>query len=1123
MRLFFFTAALLPTPALAAAILPAVAPAASSFAAPASLLVESLSEPFAEGIDAPHPRFSWSLAAADPSFRALSQAFYELEVATVAGAPPIWSSGAVPSPSTSLVAPPGLPALPASARLYWRVRATAAGDGAVPSAWSAPASFTTGAASWAGSVWVCGPRWDNLFRVSFRLPATVAAAGVASALAHVAGLGWHAVTFNGAPPPGPLGGRRKLDGGWTSFAQRVFYTTHDVTAALVDGENVLGVALGNGWFGDAGWYKRPPYGWPSATNGGGFSYAAPPLLRALLVVRLSNGSSFEVATTADGSGGAVVTTAVGPIVFDSLYDGETYDGRRAAALAGWDAPGFSPTPGDWLPVEAANNSTINPAVGAVLQAQPFEPTLRLTSAPPIDSWEAEPGAYVFDFGENGIGTVRWTFRGLDAGANVTMRFAEVLLHPPYGPANTSLYFDNLRNAHATDYYIATGSGVDVYEATFSWHGFRYAQVTGVPSPPALSDVLVVRQANAATPAASAAFPSRVLGKVAAMAVNTISSNLQGGPGSCGQRDERQFFTGDTQVSALTSMQHFRLRPLMYAWVLNALDDQNADGSIGYYLPTPIKDKRDGSPQWSTGFLTVAWQLMRLEGDVAGCRAVYPAVLRYIAFNEEKYTAAVKACGNFSCYWDEWPSEWQQLGPDPDPHCFNAFGYIRDLQMAGDVAEGLGEAGDAAQLRARAAARTTEFHAVFFRPASAAYGLGTQTELSAGLWLRAPPTPEVAAAVFASLLATVEAAGGKQQAGIVGARFFYDVLAAYGRADVGVRILSDDSYPSFGFMAAGADNPEPSSTLWEIWSAHTGDPIMSSRNHLMFVSYATFLLRVACGVEPLGPGFSRGALVWPLGLGLLNGTQALLPHAAGAMATPRGAIEVAWSTLAPPAPGVAACGEGGEAPAPAWSYVHLGCGAAVNATISGVLFADFGTPAGACGAGGVPFSRDPACTSPNGTAAVQSLCVGKPNCSVPADIRFWGDPCAGTPKHLAVNVSCSGPPPAQPLVFLGSLAVAMPAGLPAVVRLPTFGRPLAVVVVTEGATGTPADPRVFSGGAFVPGVEGVAAAAVTPLDGPAGAVAVDVSVGSGAYRFTVWATSPAHGGRARRAEVAKRHG
>ena len=649
----------------------APAPAPSRLAAPHALQVESLAAP--EGLDAPSPRFSWLLSA-QPGARALAQYAYELQLAF--GATNFTTSQVV-SNATSLVSPPGLPPLPPSSRITWRVRAWEAA-GAAPSPLSAPASFTTGLAAWGGE-WVCGARGtENAFRAAFALPP--GGSPVALALAHVAGLGEHSVTLNGAPPPsGAQQQQRKLDGGWTSFKKRVLYTTHDLTGGLLAGENVLGVELGSSWFNARGWYAQPPYGWPSAANGGGFSYRAPPLLRVQLVLTLQNGTVLRQATS--GGGGAAAwqwLAADSPTTFDSLYDGETRDGRRAAALAGWDAPGFAPAAGDWLPVASASNASLNPAAGAALAAQAYEPVVRLTAATPATMWQPAPGTTVYDCGSNGVGVVRWTFRGLPAGSNVTLRYAEVLQHPPYGPADGSLYFDNLRNARATDYYAADGSGgEEVFEPLHTWHGFRYAQFSvqgggGGVAPPALTDVQCIRQGNAVAPGASAAFSLPVLGAIQQLATNTMVGSFQHGPGSCGNRDERQFFTGDTQVTAQASMQYFRLRALMAAWLQNGLTDQNEDGSIGFYLPTPIGDARTGSPQWSTGFLTVAWLLLRLEGDFASVAAAYPAIQRYLAFNERMYAQSVAKCGGLACYWPAWPSEWQQLGPSPNASCMNSM-------------------------------------------------------------------------------------------------------------------------------------------------------------------------------------------------------------------------------------------------------------------------------------------------------------------------------------------------------------------------------------------------------------------------------------------------------------------
>ena len=1076
------------------------------FRPPTALRVESLTT--AEGVDTISPRFSWSLEPLIPRARGLMQGAYEvcLSLTTISGAlgPYYWCSDRVYSGNTSLVVPAGIPMLPPSTRFYWTVRSWGLVQTDDPTLFSVPAVFTTGLpqTAWDGP-WVCGDRGaENVFRGTFQLP--VPPTSVSYVLAHVAGLGAHAVSFNGKPAGGNA--LRKLDGGWTKFARRVLYTTHDVTAALSpDGagaENVIGVSLGNSWYNDAGWYKQPPYGWPSAQNGGGFSYESPPLLRVQIVVMLLNGTELRLSTMS----GMVWLAARGPVTFDSLYDGETFDGRRAADIVGWDAPGFSPFVADWRPVVAAANLTINPALNARLDAQLYEPLQRLSSAPPLTMWSPEPGTTVYDFGSNGVGVVRWTFRGLPAESNVTMRYAEVMMHPPYGPSNGSLYFDNLRNARATDYYYADGTeDVEVYEPSFTWHGFRYAQVTGMPAPPALNDVAVVRQANAAAPGAAVAFAAPLLGVLQAMATNTMLGALQAGPGSCGQRDERQFFTGDTQVAAEALLQNFRTRALLASWLLGVLDDQNADGSVGFYLPTPVGDTRDGSPQWSTGVMTVAWLLLRLEGDVATCKTVYPSLVRYVAFNEVKYQAAITQCGSLACYWPEWPSEWQQVGPDPDPSAVNAFAYIRDLQMAAAVAEGVGAVSDAASFQARAASRLIEYHASFFKSATSSYGTGSQTELALALALGAPPTSEIVVAVLSTLLQSVIAAGMKQTAGIVGQRFLYEVLAAYGRADVGVRIFLDDTFPSFGFMAQGAGNPEPSSTVWEIWSAWNGDAIMSSRNHLMFSSYSTFLLRLAVGVEPRGNGYSDGALVWPVGFGLANDTQHLLPWSSGSMTTPRGTVDVSWTTIAPPVPSAdQTCGKADEADAGSMAYVTLSC-AEYNSTIAAIVFASFGHPSGSCS--GIPFAVNESCHAVNSSDIVTAACIGRADCSVPVDNKLFGDPCSGQKKWLAINVSCSGTPPPQPRAywrFLGTLRVTVPVNLPSVVRVPTFGLAAVAIVITEGAEKS-SDPLVFVDGAYVEGVVGVTGANITQMSGQSNAV-VDITIGSGSYSFTLWAAN-----------------
>lgn len=1063
---------------------------AITLAPPSSLLVESLTAP--DGVDATPPRFSWTLLPVSHNTRSAAQSAFELNVySDAAGASLMYGSGRVASNASSLVTLP-LPVLAASTRYYWRVRVWDGGAEG-PTTWSSVSTFSTGLfdpADWAPSVWVSGGTVNasmNLLRSSFLMPA---GARITSALLHVAGVGAHAAFVNGARAGNV---ESRLDGGVTHYPVRVLYTTRDVTAELVPGgENVLGVALGNFWYGDAGWYKRPPYPFPSAANGGGFSFAAPLQARVLLVVRFADGSTSRIATTSDGTWAG----ARGDVSFDSLYDGEDVDGLRRAALAGWAAPGFTPTPGDWSALQAAPTSA--PATNASLSSALYEPMMSVSETQALRKWEALDGSTVFDFGANDVGVVRWTLRGLDAGTRITARYAEVAQHPPYGPSDGSLYYGSLRNALQTDTFIAAGADVEVFEPTFTAHGFRYAQVWGLPASLPLSDAVAVRIHNAVPPGADVAFPATasVLAAVQAACVASIGSNLQGGPGSCGARDERQFFTGDTAVTVHASLQNFRLRALLASWARTGVDNQNEDGSIGYYLPTPNGDVRNGSPQWSTGFPHVLHELVALEGDLATARAAFPALLRYIDFNERVYyNESMRKCGSLACYTPVWPAEWQQNGPGPNASCVNAGGYIRDLRLAGDIASALGEVATSTELHARAAARRAEFHAAFFSPANGTYGAGTDTEVAIALAESVPPTSSVAATLVATLSAAVAARNYSVDVGIVGGRAFWGGLAGLGLSRMGLHMLLRTEAPSYGYMVAGVDNLEPSETLWELWRGDVGSAIMSSRNHLMFASVSSFLLDLAAGVIPSAgaAGWAAGARIAPAGWGLLDPA---LPEAAGWVATPRGRVSVSWSNVAgggPPAPSTPApCGQVSEV-----GTLVLGCSGAL---VTNVTFAAFGTPTGSCATG---WTRG-ACDAHGAAAIVASACLGRASCALPVTVAEFGgvDPCEGVKKSLAVSLSCGptpSPPPSPPLSRpLGALNVTIPPGLgAATVVIPAFNASSAGELdVTEGGT------LVWRAGTFVAGVPGVRAGGSVAAPALDGGFALELTVDAGVFAFAV---------------------
>lgn len=280
-----------------------------------------------------------------------------------------------------------------------------------------------------------------------------------------------ALTPTNQRPPPPQNGQRvtdaELEPGWTEYGKRVPYATYDVTALVAgdSADNVLGAALGRGWYSSAG--------------GGEPTDVARTLIAKLVV------DGETVLATRGGTAGGWVC-GQGPVVYDSVYNGETYDARLARAVEGWDLPGFDAADGHWRP--AARNA--DPPKGALVSPK-MPPVRRVEALTPVAIAQPQPGVFVLDFGQNIAGRVSLVLPRAGRG-NVTMRHAEVLQHEGIVPADQlqpgMLYMDNLRSARATDTYVYDdgsvrgegegGAGTVEWEPAFTYHGFRYLEVRG---------------------------------------------------------------------------------------------------------------------------------------------------------------------------------------------------------------------------------------------------------------------------------------------------------------------------------------------------------------------------------------------------------------------------------------------------------------------------------------------------------------------------------------------------------------------------------------------------------------------------------------------------------------------
>ncbi len=528
---------------------PLAADTATRVLAPNGLRVEYLSDPM--GIDVAEPRFSWVLNHAE---RGQGQTAYQILVSSTpeGSTGDQWDSSRVASPASVHVAYAGK-TLESGKTYYWKVRYWDKQNR--PSAYSDAARFEMGLlkpADWTGR-WIAG---GNTLRKEFTLSARPV-----RARAYIAGVGYYELRVNSHKI-----GDRVLDPAWTTYDKRVLYATYDITKFLRPGANSIGVMLGEGWY-----HNRA--------------------LKLQVNIELEGGTKISVAS--DGTWKATA----GPILEDSVYQGEIYDARKE--MPGWDRAGFNDA--------AWKSAALVDGPKGVLSAEMMPPIKVVDTIVPFKMTSPKPGMYVFDMGQNFSGWVRLRVKG-PRGTSVKMRHAELIYE------DGTLNVENLRKARATDIYTLRGGGAEeIYEPRFTYHGFRYVEITGFPGVPRLDTVRGRVVHSSVKPMGGLAFSKPILNQLQRIIVWGTTSNLHSIPTDCNQRDERMGWMADAHLYGETAMLNFDMAAFYTNFLRNIHDAQKEDGSVPDTVPA-----RGGSypadPAWGSAYPLFAWYMYEHYGD-----------------------------------------------------------------------------------------------------------------------------------------------------------------------------------------------------------------------------------------------------------------------------------------------------------------------------------------------------------------------------------------------------------------------------------------------------------------------------------------------------------------------------
>ncbi|HEY3890092.1 MAG TPA: family 78 glycoside hydrolase catalytic domain [Caulobacteraceae bacterium] len=812
----------------------------------ADLRVDYIDRPL--GLENRRPRFSWTV---EGEGRDLRQAAYRIQVAgdeaALGTGDWLWDSGRIAS-SRSLDLLYDGPDLASRQRCVWRVSLWLAADGEpIP---SQPSGFEMGlleADDWSAA-WIAAPtpQGDDgktpLPAALMRRRFTCAGPVVAARL-YVTALGAYEISLNGQGV-----GDARLAPESTDFRRRGLYQIHDVTHLIGPDENVIAALLGDGWYGSA-------FGWK---NERGIFGAPPNRLRAQLELTYADGGRETVSTDADWR------TAASAILSSEIYDGEVYDARLERA--GWSEVDFDDSA--WAPV------VLPETLDLPLAAQVSPPIRQTEILRAKTVTETDPGVFVFDFGQNFAGWARLHAEG-PTGTTVRLRFAEIL------GEDGRISVENLRGAKAADSFILAGGGPETFEPRFTYHGFRYVEVSGYPgrpSPEAL-DGVVAHSDCAITGALDIADPT--LAQVWRNSVWSQRSNLFGVPTDCPQRDERLGWMGDAQVFWDAASYTMDVDAFTRRFMGDVRVAQRRTG--GFPDVTPYELRWDGSPGWADAGVILPWTLYRKYADTGVIDENWEAMERWLAWLAANNPDHIWRNKRGVDYGDWLAVDAVKPGDPTSPKDLIATAFwAYDAALMAEMATATGRTVEAATC---AALRETIARAFVDEFVRADGGIGNDSQTSHVLALRFGLVPEALRAASVARLATdIEKRGGKLSTGFLGTPYILDALADNGREDVAVGLLLQTEFPSWGYMVA-----KGATSMWERWNGDTGDVSMNSFNHYAYGAVTGFLYRRLAGIAPAAPGFDV-VEIRPL-------DDARIDHGGGRYVSAKGPISTAWRRAA----------------------------------------------------------------------------------------------------------------------------------------------------------------------------------------------------------------------------------
>lgn len=627
----------------------------------------------------------------------------------------------------------------------------------------------------------------------------VRVAGPRAGSVAITGLGYFELYVNGCKV-----GDDVLSPPYSQYEERVYFLTYEIGPYLREGENVFAVILGDGMYNV---HLRNAWNYDTAHWRG----------LPKFILKGSIEGEERVEFESDGSW----KVAFGPILSTDIYGGETYDARKE--LGAWLEPDFDDS--------AWETAVSCPSPTRELDFLPMAPARVLGELEPVSFWKTPEGPWIFDLGLNVSGVARLR-AAAPAGTIATLTYSEKLLdgrldlrghHEHTAPAD--------RHLIQKDRYVFKGQGLEEWQARFTYHGFQYVEVEGLPEVDR-GTVLGKTIHSDLRRRGDFACSNELLNRVFAACDRSNLNNFQGLPTDCPHR-EKNGWTGDVHLSIDYNLLSFDCEGIFRKWIRDLSDVQNRSGQIPAIAPTPGWGYNwITGPAWDSALILIPWSIYLYRGELGILEESYEAMRSYLRWQIKRTRNLIVTYG-----LGDWCSPGRPANKPECPPALTGTAYNhRSARVMARIAEALGRKNEAEEYRELAAAIGRAFVRRFVDLESGLVVGDCQTSYAAVLYFGLVEG-DLAERVFERLVEKVEESGQHLDTGILGTSYLLEVLSARGRGDLAYRIATQRDFPSWGFWIE-----QGATTLWENWNGE------ASRNHRMFGSIASWFYRHLAGIQ-----------------------------------------------------------------------------------------------------------------------------------------------------------------------------------------------------------------------------------------------------------------------------------